>query len=349
METGLSRLPLGAEAASGAMKFAGQMGDYTMTLAAQVSGGAMLTTEDERQIEGMLTACQGLNSHLLAVGEKLYAEPIAPAQEGGTGWQDEAIAGSGDMAYPSLIYDGPFSDARSAETPKGLTGERITREQARTLAARFAGVPPEQVRDAADSGGMFEAFGFAADTDAGRVSVQVTGQGGHLLWMMPEEAAYEARISREACIESAERWLGEMGYGEMARCFTQTYDGMAVMSFAAVQEGVLLYPDQVKVQVSMETGAVVGAECSQYLMNHTPREKLEPALSMEEAKLSLSHRLEVSGGRLCIIPTDGGERLCWGFEGTFAGAQYYAFVDAMTGEPLDILRIDTTQDGEMAV
>ena len=39
VETGLSRLPLDAEAASGAMKFAGQMGDYAMTLAEQVSGG----------------------------------------------------------------------------------------------------------------------------------------------------------------------------------------------------------------------------------------------------------------------------------------------------------------------
>ena len=43
VENGLSRLPLSHEAAAGAMKFAGQMGDYVMTLAAQVSGGGMLT------------------------------------------------------------------------------------------------------------------------------------------------------------------------------------------------------------------------------------------------------------------------------------------------------------------
>jgi len=349
VETGLARLPLGEETAAGAMKFAGQMGDYAMTLAAQVSGGGNLSADDERQIEGMLAACQGLNSHLLSVGGRLYAERILPAEDGTASWQDEAITGDGGISYPSLIYDGPFSDARGTASPKGLTGERITREQARSYAARFAGAEPDRVADAADSGGQFEAFGFVADTASGTISVQVTGQGGHLLWMIPEQAEFEARIPREVCETNAQTWLADMGYGSMERCFTQEYDGMTVMNFAAVQDGVLLYPDQVKVQVSMETGAVVGAECSQYLMNHAPRRELEPSLSMEEAQKALSSRLEVSGGRLCVIPGDSGERLCWGFTGTFAGAQYYAFVDAHTGEPRDILRIDVTADGETAV
>ena len=349
VETGLSRLPLSVEAAAGAMKFAGQMGDYTMTLAAQVSGGAMLTREDERQIEDMLVACQGLNTHLLSVGEQMYEKPIEPPEEGVPGWQEEAIAGDSAIEYPSLIYDGPFSDGKKAGAPKGLTGARIAREQAREIAARFAGTAVERVHDAADSGGQFEAFGFAADTDSGRISVQITGQGGHLLWMMPEQAEFRAEISKEACEESAAQWLEKMGYHDMERCFTQIYDGMAVMNFAAVQDGVLLYPDQVKVQVSMESGAVVGAECSQYLMNHIKREGLVPALSMEEAQNALSSRLQVGSGRLCVIPVDGGERLCWGFDGTFAGARYVAFIDSSTGEAVDILRIDVTQEGEMAV
>ena len=349
VETGLSRLPLDAEAASGAMKFAGQMGDYAMTLAEQVSGGKNRSEEDERLIEDMLVCCQGLNSHLLSVGGRLYDEPILAAKEGAAAWQDEAIAGDGRLNYPSLIYDGPFSDAKTPAAPTGVTGERLTREQARNLAARFSGTSADRISDAADSGGQFEAFGFAADTEDGRISVQITGQGGHLLWMMPEQAEFKPRILRETCEKNAQAWLSGMGYGEMVRCFTQEYDGMTVMNFAAVQDGVLIYPDQVKVQVSMESGRVVGAECSQYLMNHAPRTGLEPALSMEEAQTALSSRLEVTGGLLCVIPMDGSERLCWGFEGMFAGAKYYAFVDANTGKPLDILRIDTTQEGETAV
>lgn len=352
VETGLSRLPLSAETASGAMKFAGQMGDYVMTLAAQVSGGGALSTDDERQLEGLLSACQGLNEHLLSVGERLYTEPMAEAEMygGAAGsWPDEAIAGDSDIPYPSLIYDGPFSDGRTASAPKGLTGERITREQAREAAARYAGVTADQVKDAADSGGQFEAFGFTADTPNGRVSVQVTGQGGHLLWMVPEQAEFAERVSREECLRNAKVYLADMGFGEMQSCFVQQYDGMIVANYAAVQDGVLLYPDQAKVQVSMATGSVVGAECSQFLTNHARREALEPQITIEQAQQMLSSRLEVRGARLCVIPTDGGELLCWEFEGEFAGETYYVYIDASSGEAVSILRLADTQDGQTAI
>ena len=56
---------------------------------------------------------------------------------------------------------------------------------------------------------------------------------------------------------------------------------VAVLNFAASQDGVLLYPDQVKLQISMASGRVVGAECSQYLMNHGMRESLIPGVRLD--------------------------------------------------------------------
>ena len=352
VENGLSRLPLSHEAAAGAMKFAGQMGDYVMTLATQVSGGGMLTTGDEAQIEQLLSACQGLNAHLSRVSEQLYTEPMGEIDlyaDASGDWPEAAITGDSGMDYPSLIYDGPFSDGRTTGQPKGLTGGRITREQAREAAARYAGTTADRVTDAADSGGQFEAFGFSAQTDRGAVSVQVTGQGGHLLWMMPEAAEFESRVGREECLRAAKMYLADMGYGEMEHCFVQEYDGMIVANFASIQDGVLLYPDQVKVQVSREMGTVVGAECSQYLMNHETRGDLSPALTVSQAQQTLSSRLRVQDARLCVIPTDGGEKLCWEFRGDFAGAAYYAYVDARTGEAEKILRVAQTGDGETAI
>lgn len=352
VESGLSRLPLSHEAASDAMKFAGQMGDYAMTLAKQVSGGAMLSAGDEAQLGALLTACQGLNAHLSSVGERLYDAPmkdISLYADAAERWPETAVSGESAMEYPSLIYDGPFSDGRTLGAPKGLTGERITREQARQAAAHYAGTTIDRVRDAADSGGALEAFGFLAQTERGEVSVQVTGQGGHLLWMVPEAAEFEERVAHDICLQAAQTYLSEMGFGEMEPCFVQAYDGMIVANFAAVQDGVLLYPDQVKLQVSRETGTVVGAECTQYWMNHVRRDELEPELTIEQAQQTLSSRLRVRHARLCVIPTDGGERLCWEFQGDFAGAAYYAYVDARSGEAVQILRVAQTEDGETAI
>ncbi|HIU15668.1 MAG TPA: germination protein YpeB [Candidatus Ventricola intestinavium] len=351
VESGLARLPLNVQTAAEAMKFAGQMGQYTMALVTQVSSGGMISSEDERQLEDMMTACRQLNEHLVQVEERMYAQPLtegaAPAQENVQSWP--AQEGDSAIEYPSLIYDGPFSDGRQQGEAKGLTGERVTREQAREAAARYAGVTADRVRDGADSGGQFEAFGFVADTPDGMLSVQVTGQGAHLLWMVPEQAEFAMRRTVEECLENARVYLADQGFGQMEVCFVQEYDGMVVANFASVQDGVLLYPDQVKVQVSMDSGRVVGAECTQYLMNHIRREGLEPELTVEEARELISQRLNVRTQRLCVIPEETGERLCWGFEGTFAGADYWVFIDAMTGETAQILRVVDTQDGETAV
>ena len=353
VETGLSQLPMRYEGASDAMKFVGQVGQYALSLAVELSDGSMLTDEDERQLSEMLGACQALNAHLLSVGERLYTEPVEALSpidgDGAMSWAEEAISGDSAIAYPSLIFDGPFSDARTEGEARGLTGERVTRETARVAAARYAGVDVSRVRDAADSGGRFEAFGFTSQTDAGALSVQVTGIGAHLLWMMPEQAAYAERLSQEECLHRAQEYLAQMGFGEMVPCFVQRYDGMLVANFAAVQDGVLLYPDQVKVQVSMDSGAVVGAECSLYLTNHVRRAELTPGIDEEQARQMLSGRLDVQRSRLCVIPQEAGERLCWGFEGTFGDAKYYVFIDARTGEAADILRVAATPDGETAI
>ena len=343
VESGISRLPMQMETAAQAMKFAGQMGDYVMTLARQVAGGGMLTQTDETQIEGLLSACQGLNAHLADMPLYDEAEGIQTSV-----WPEEGQSDSG-IDYPSLIYDGPFSDGRMEGVPQGLTGERIAREQARQAAARYAGVLIEEIADAADSGGVFEAFGFTARTPDGNINVQITGQGGHLLWMMPEAAQYEMRLNREECLRAAQQFLSDAGYGPMRRCFVQEYDGMIVANFAAVQDGVLLYPDQVKLQISMASGRVVGAECSQYLMNHHQRTDLTPAIDKDTARLSLSDRLSVQAAQLCVIPTDEGEKLCWEFTGTFAAQTYYVYVDAKSAEAVKILRLERTQEGDTVI
>lgn len=350
VQMSLSRLPLGEETSGDTMKFAGQMEEYAMTLAARVSGGRMLTTGDEQQINSLIEACRALGGHLSQLTSELVNEPerFAAVKRPERQTQD-ALTGDNAVPYPTLIYDGPFSDGRSDAAPKALGDVRVSRETAREAAAKYAGTTADQVQDEADSGGRFEAFGFIAQTRNGAINVQVTGQGGRLLFMMPEKAEYEEKKSWEECLQNARVWLADMGFGEMEPCFVQNYDGMTVANFAAVQEGVRLYPDQVKVQISMETGNVVGAECSQYLTNHEKRKDLIPKVSAEEAQEMVSGRLAITNLRLCVIPKNETERFCWEFEGTADEITYYVYIDAQTGEPAEILQLVHTQDGEAAL
>lgn len=346
-QASLAQLPLRHTAVSSTTKLVGQVSDYALTLSGRVAGGSMLSSDDLTQWEALLKTCDGLNQQLTSLGDVLSREDIVLdsaemwADEGDDAPQLEQITGSASgIEYPSLIYDGPFSDGRHDAQPKGLTGEEITLEEAMERAKAFVG--PERVvnvRAAVDSGGVIPAYGLAVDTQAdGTLDVQVTRRGGHVLWMMPESAQYAQQMTVADCALKAYEFLSARGYGHMEPNYWQLYDGLAVINFAAVQDGVLLYPDLIKVQVRADTGAVVGIESNNYLMNHTTRELGESVLSQEEAQERVSARLDIKRRRLCVIPLEGGEKLCYEFSGVFGGGYYLVYIDAKTGEELEILK-----------
>ena len=155
-------------------------------------------------------------------------------------------------------------------------------------------------------------------------------------------------LTLEESAEAARTFLEQRGYGEMEANHYQVYDGMAVINFVPVQDGVLLYPDLVKVQVRMDTGELVGLEANNYLMNHIGREALAPVLTAQEALERVNGRLEARQPRLCVIPYLGGERLCYEIPGSYENREYRVYIDAITGEEAEVLVIVDSGGGVMA-
>ena len=83
-------------------------------------------------------------------------------------------------------------------------------------------------------------------------------------------------------------------------------ENTVTLNFAAVQDGVTLYPDLVKVTVALDNGEIIGAETTGYLMSHQQRDLPEIRISREQARAEINPRLEVTGGELALIPVGGG-------------------------------------------
>ena len=177
----------------------------------------------------------------------------------------------------------------------------------------------------------------------------MTRTGGRLLWLAPDTADFRAEKSLEECRESALAFLRRSGYESMQATYFQAYQGVAVISFAALQGDTLLYPDLIKVQLRMDTAQVVGLEARNYLTNHGPRGLLAPGISLEEAEGAVSQRLKIETGRLCLIPTDAGERLCYEFRGEYGGHTYLCYINAETGGQEQLLRVIEDEAGLQAV
>lgn len=336
----LSALPAAYGADESGLKFLGQTADYAQTLAAAAAEGRTLSETDVRQLAQLMQKSGELRRHL-ENGEGFAYD--APSEE-------QKLSG---IEYPSLLYDGPFSDGVRQGAPRGLSGEEITSEQAVEAGRAFLGAARAQ--RASDMQGPIPCWGVSAETDGVTITLQVTRQGGKILWMAPETAGFETKLGMEACVARAREFLESHGFGEMEPSFTQQYDGLAVISFAAVQDGVTLYPDLVKAQVRMDTGEVVGLEANNYWMNHAERENLAPQVDEQQALRAVSGRLTVTGSRLCVIPVDDGldsgktEKLCWEFAGEWNGSRYFVYIDAETGEEEKVLKVVAGNGGTLTI
>ena len=336
----LSALPAAYGADESGLKFLGQTADYAQTLAAAAAEGRTLSETDVRQLSQLMQKSGELRRHL-ENGEGFAYD--APSEE-------QKLSG---IEYPSLLYDGPFSDGVRQGAPRGLSGEEITSEQAVEAGRAFLGAARAQ--RASDMQGPIPCWGVSAEANGVTITLQVTRQGGKILWMAPETAGFETKLGMEACVARAREFLESHGFGEMEPSFTQQYDGLAVICFAAVQDGVTLYPDLVKAQVRMDTGEVVGLEANNYWMNHTERENLAPQVDEQQALRAVSGRLTVTGSRLCVIPVDDGldsgktEKLCWEFAGEWNGSRYFVYIDAETGEEEKVLKVVAGNGGTLTI
>ena len=81
---------------------------------------------------------------------------------------------------------------------------------------------------------------------------------------------------------------------------------------------------------------VTGLDARLYLRNHKERTFAEPSLSEEKVEANAARRMELIGVRKALIPEQGEELLCWEVRGTSGGRLYYAYVDAFTGEAVEI-------------
>ena len=146
--SGLSALPLSHIAMSDTLKFCNQLSEYAMVLALSVSAGQPLTEQQTTELSALESQCALLLGQFATARETMVAESLrltaqpgvfyAEAQAGQRPLEQVADPDNG-MDYPSMIYDGAFSDARHYGTPKALGEERIDQIRALEIARAFVG------------------------------------------------------------------------------------------------------------------------------------------------------------------------------------------------------------------
>jgi hypothetical protein len=335
----ISVLPLTENSADNVSKFITQVGDFSMSLSTKVSEGEPISAGEFKTMENLETYAKKLQKDLQDVDPDFSSE----------NFNDSLKTTEQDFTnFPSLIYDGPFSDQIGQRKPKLTEGKKtIPQGNAQNIAADFAGLRQSELSHTQDTAGNMPTYNFTAKD--GGIRISVTKAGGYVSELANTRAVQEKKLDYKAASAKASAFLESRGIQNMKETYYVLNDGICMINYAYLQDGVLCYPDLIKVGVALDNGDIVRFQATGYLMNHTAR-TLHAALSSADAQKNVSPNLTVRLSRLALIPTPGlNEILCWEFQCTGRdNDRVLVYINADTGYEEDILILQSSDNGVLA-
>ena len=349
----LALLPLGQETVSATLKFINQAGDFASALSVRLGNGGELTEADYAALQSLSERAAAFSVSMGRLLDRYErGEAVFDASDEAPTGDESLYPITGPATdYPVLLYDGPFSDGRADGEFKGLAGlAEVTEAQARQALAAFVGPRAADVAFTGESAIPVECYEYALRLGDYQLSAGVTKAGGEVLYLLSDSAVDAVNLTDRQAVDAARAFLLARGYGEMEMSYYSRFGGIMTVNFAAVQNGVVLYPDLVKVQVSMADGAVVGLEAANYLMNHVPRTLEIPALTEQDAVARIGGALTPVSARLCVIPESAGqEYLCYEIAATSGQDSFLAYIDAVTGIERKLMQVISGENGALVM
>ena len=252
--------------------------------------------------------------------------------------------------YSGLIYDGAFSEHITKAEKKGLTGNDINEDKAKKIVSEFIG--DDKIEEINSKGlsenSEIEAFDFDVkikNTD-NVANISISKKGGHVIFANYNKNLETEVLSQEKADEIGKKFLEEHGFNNMKETYYLKQNGIVTINYAYEQDGVVAYPDLIKVKIALDNGEILGIETTGYLNSHTTRDISKIKISKEEAKKTLNKNLNIQSEGLAIIPTKWQtEILCYEFKGKIDETEFLVYINAENGREENILVIIETPGG----
>lgn len=352
----ISHLPFSDDNSAKIEKLVSVAEDYAFYTSRKLSSGQGFSEDDFKnfktigeyigKLNGTLTEIrQELGESNLKIGkaESLLGNtlnvPDAPAFDDGLKNLNEELD-----SFPTLLYDGPFSDHIEQQTPAFLEGkEEITKEEAILKAAEFLETDRGNLKCDIETQGPLAAFEVRGEN----LSANVTKAGGEISWAKKSADIDDTKLSYEEALEEAREFLSDAGISDVKESYYIINDNTCTINFNAVQDGITIYPDLIKITVELNEGGIVEYQAQGYLMNHKTRENTAPKITEEQAAEKVSKNLTVESANIAIVPTEGkNEVLTYEFHCSSSdGNKLLVYINAETGFEEDVFILDQSDNG----
>ncbi len=371
-QTNLGRLPYSPVSINTSMKFLSQVGDFSYQMLNKSSRGEELTDEDSKILVSLTKFSKTLDDEFKNIGQDLddgNSIDWNAVQKYGNENLKEASSTNiyGSMTevqkqfqeYPSLLYDGPFSDHIENMKPLYLKDlKMISEEEAKEIAINL--FPNENITKAVlskeintDEDYTIPIYRFTLlkdneEEEDSTIKVDITKQGGKVLWMLnyKENKTQIEKVTLEKAKTIAESYLKKIGFDNMEVNYFEKSNGNAVFNFASVYNDIIMYSDLVKVKVSLDDGDIVGLETLGYIMMHRNRNLPEMKISEDKAKTFVNKDFKISHIKKALIPLESKkEILCYELLGTSNNSEFLVYINAENGYQEKVMKVLRGEDG----
>lgn len=363
----LGLIPISLGVLGNTEKFLNQLSDFSFSISKINAGNKLMNDEQKNQLNQLSDYSTNLLNELRTMQQDINTDGIKFGEMATKGLFHMKDAGEnvadtkfGSIEkqfteYPTMIYDGPFSDNVIEGKPKALEKEKdVDLKAAEDRVKKFIGEDKVgKVTEISSGKGSINTFGLEVeppDRDKSKsVFIDITKKGGHVLWLLDPRAVTDKKLSDEEATKKAKEFLKTQDFGDLEETFYYKNDNTITVTYVAIEDGgVLVYPDQMKVKVALDNGDIVGFDAIQYLKAHRQRDIGTPMISEEEARSKVSTNLEVDRVKLTLIPLPGDrEQLCYEFRGKCKDNDYFVYINAENGNEENILRIIKEENGTL--
>lgn len=344
----ISRIPQSQVDSMELAAFLTRIGDWARSVSRRLLMGGTVGEKDKDQLDSLISAARALADKLSYMAEN-GGFPVGTEEFDyyDTEKEDTTADEPSEPEYPTLIYDGPFSESVEKAEPLGVTGDEGSEDEAKKKAEDVAGTA---LTADGRTEGRLPTYDFSADG----VNISITVKGLHVLYFMKTPSSDLSGVPEkdeyESCIAAAAEFLRKLGYDSMAPSYAQFEGGTALISFVWKHGETLVYNDLVKVWIDRGTGEPVGLDARNYLFSHREREWQTPAVTEEEAREAVSVNFVIESSGLALIPvTPMSEALCYEFRGKCGETEFVVYVNALTGREEQIFKIISDENGKSAV
>lgn len=358
----LEQIPVGQNSMANASKYLTQVSDFSYTLMKQNISDIKLTEEEYEKLKHIYEDSSKLSSKMSDIYDDLNAGRIKwdeLEKIGNEKLPDNDISnsisevGKTFQNYEGLIYDGAFSDHLLSSEPKFLSKKEISEDDAKKYIEEVIlnDEKIDKIEFKGESNGKIELYNFDVILDSKQKrTISITKNDCKLYLMIGDKNVKEQNISVDEAKKRGMEFLNKLGIDNMIETYYQKTENMIVINYAATQDGVILYPDLIKVKISLDDGKIYGVEAAGYIFNHTTRNNLKPSISQEKAKSILNSSIKIISSDMALIPTESNsEILTYEFKGKIDNREFLIYINADNAREEKVLLVIDNKNGVLTM